>query len=231
MRRKKCISKVTSVEVETKRVLFVEELLVELSFSLGMEAAEARVRELLSSTADKVELRSNDLPALIKIMESLTDDQIRDKALNFISKTEIPKSDVDQPHSELNGLLLAKGSVKEWMMKGLENNNPDSLKVWKAVVGLLGKTLHQPKEGTLLMNSLLQVVEKAFKHSDVSMRVEANYCWMALMDNFALNHSILTSPKRINLIVRPLIVSNFFDFLKEKVGKFGKFLFVPLFTL
>ena len=181
-----------------------------------MEAAEARVRELLSSTDDKVELRSNDLPALIKIMESLTDDQIRDKALNFISKTEIPKSDVDQPHSELNGLLLAKGSVKEWMMKGLENNNPDSLKVWKAVVGLLGKTLHQPKEGTLLMNSLLQVVEKAFKHSDVSMRVEANYCWMALMDNFALNHSILTSPKRINLIVRPLIVSNFFYFLKEK---------------
>ena len=173
-----------------------------------MEAVAARVHELLSSTADKVELRSDDLPALIKIMESLTDDQIRDKALQFIGKSVLP-SEFDQPQSELNGLLLAKGSVKEWMMKGLENNSPDTLKVWKAVIGLLGKTLHQPKDGTLLMNSLLQVVEKAFKHSDVAMRVQANFCWMALMDNFALNPAILTSPKRINLIVRPLIVSVF----------------------
>ena len=172
----------------------------------GMEAVAARVDELLSSTADKVELRSDDQPALIKIMESLTDDEIRDKALQFIKKTVLP-ANFEQSHNELNGLLLAQGSVKEWMMKGLEKNNPDSLKVWKAVISLLGKTLHQPKEGTILMNSLLQVVEKAFKHTDVTMRVQANLCWMALMDNFALNPAILTSPKRISLVVRPLIVS------------------------
>ena len=195
-----------------------------------MEAVAARVHELLSSTADKVELRSDDLPALIKIMESLTDDQIRDKALQFIGKSVLP-SEFDQPQSELNGLLLAKGSVKEWMMKGLENNSPDTLKVWKAVIGLLGKTLHQPKDGTLLMNSLLQVVEKAFKHSDVAMRVQANFCWMALMDNFALNPAILTSPKRINLIVRPLIVSVFVSLIQLcQVNNFYLFLFrvVPI---
>ena len=74
-------------------------------------------------------------------------------------------------------------------------------------MSISGKTLHQPGEGTVLLNSLLHVVEKAFKHSANNIRIAAYRAWMVLMDNFGLNHAVLTTKRRIKLIVRPLIVS------------------------
>ena len=66
--------------------------------------------------------------------------------------------------------------------------------------------MHQPGEGTVLLNSLLHVVEKAFKHNANNIRIAAYKAWMMLMDNFALNHAVLTTKRRVKLIVRPLFV-------------------------
>ena len=71
----------------------------------------------------------------------------------------------------------------------------------------LGKTLHQSGEGTSMLNSLLQVVEKSFKHEDDSMKVHAYEAWMVLMDNFALNPQMIVGSKRITLLIKPLTVS------------------------
>ena len=81
------------------------------------------------------------------------------------------------------------------------------MKVWNKIVTTLGKLLHRTGDGTAMLNSLLQVVEKAFKHDNSDMRIYAYQSWMVLMDNFALNLTMLSGPKRVNLLIKPLVVS------------------------
>jgi len=77
---------------------------------------------------------------------------------------------------------------------------------WNICVRLLGRHLHS---GAGLINGLMTVVEKAFKQKETAALVEAAFrSWMVLMDNFALAHQILNTPKRVKLLMRPLTVNN-----------------------
>ena len=58
-----------------------------------------------------------------------------------------------------------------------------------------------------VLNSLLQIVELAFKNPNPEMRKNGYLSWRVLMDNFALDQQVLSSSKRIKLITRPLVVS------------------------
>merc|ERR1711981_1407057 len=92
-----------------------------------------------------------------------------------------------------------------WLTNEVKNGNKSGLKIWNKIVITLGRILHQTGDGTAMLNGLLQVVEKAFKHEDSNMRIHAYYSWMVLMDNFALNPQMIVGPKRINLLIKPLV--------------------------
>ena len=112
--------------------------------------------------------------------------------------------------SELVPTFRANGNFMVWILDQVKKGNAEeSLKVWNKIVMSLGKTLHQSGEGTSMLNSLLQVVEKSFKHEDDSMKVHAYEAWMVLMDNFALNPQMIVGSKRITLLIKPLTVSPF----------------------
>ena len=81
------------------------------------------------------------------------------------------------------------------------------LQAWNWTVRLMGRTLHVPKTGVNMVNNLLQVVEVAFKHTDMEFRKMSYRSWRVLMDNFALDSAILRNPKRIKLIIHPLEVT------------------------
>ena len=70
----------------------------------------------------------------------------------------------------------------------------------------MGHTLHIPKSGVNAVNSLLKVVEEAFKHSNMDFRKTSYKSWRVLMDNFARDSNILRNTKRIKLIIHPLEV-------------------------
>jgi len=168
----------------------------------------AEVEEWLSSKSETITLTQaeaeNFANCLIRITK-VTDKHEIVKILNFMKKVEPLTSGYDI--SKFNPLLLPNGVVKEWMITAVQSGNQDGLTVWSELVRILGKSLHQPGEGTVLLNSLLHVVEKAFKHNANNIRIAAYKAWMMLMDNFALNHAVLTTKRRVKLIVRPLFGS------------------------
>lgn len=154
-----------------------------------------------SKAVDKVDLKPEDSEALLQILRSIPPSK---EVLSFMEKLSVLPPEFDT--SKLIPLLLQDGQVKLWMMSAVEKGDKNSLFLWGNIIRILGKTLHMPGDGTLLINSLLHVAEKAFKHSNNEIRVAAYKAWIQLMDNFALNHSVLISKKRIKLIVRPLVV-------------------------
>lgn len=168
----------------------------------------AEVEEWLSSKSETITLTQaeaeNFANCLIRIIKATDKDEIVN-ILNFMKKVEPLTSGYDI--SKFNPLLLPNGVVKEWMITAVQSGNQDGLTVWSELVRILGKSLHQPGEGTVLLNSLLHVVEKAFKHNANNIRIAAYKAWMMLMDNFALNHAVLTTKRRVKLIVRPLFGS------------------------
>lgn len=75
--------------------------------------------------------------------------------------------------------------------------------IWQFVVNMFGEELHS---GGQLINHMLEVLERAFKHSDFEWtRVQAFECWNTLIDNFK---SGLKNKKRIELIMIPLKANN-----------------------
>ena len=103
----------------------------------------------------------------------------------------------------------------------VEAGEETGLIFWSQIIRILGSVLHHQGEGTVLLNSLLQVAEKAFKHNANHIRLAAYRSWMVLMDNFSRNHSVLTAPKRVKLIIRPLLVSctNLLKILRREIIK------------
>ena len=71
-----------------------------------------------------------------------------------------------------------------------------------------------------MLNSVLQIVELAFKHSNQELRKAGYLSWRILMDNFALDPQVLASSKRVKLITRPLVVS--LNLLQSKVDISGE---------
>ncbi|KAK4310700.1 hypothetical protein Pmani_017758 [Petrolisthes manimaculis] len=102
-------------------------------------------------------------------------------------------------------ILDLKTNLAKDMHHLLNDESPDILQEWKVTVQFLGVDLHT---GTSLINSLLEVIEKAFKSSKSEIRVEAFGCWQALIDNFSLDSNVLSSMKRLKLLLAPLKAHN-----------------------
>jgi hypothetical protein len=179
---------------------------------VGMGTVEARhtADALMDAQEETINMTDQDGPAFCEIIKRLLDDAQRDRAIEFLTKCSGLPPGLDFTKSECVKLLLPKGELKTWMIACIDDGNKDGLLAWNAIVRVLGDTLHQQGDGTSLLNSLLQVVEKAFKHSANHIRKCAYQSWMVLMDNFATNQAVLASSKRVKLIVRPLIVSDHF---------------------
>ncbi|KAL0107662.1 hypothetical protein PUN28_014756 [Cardiocondyla obscurior] len=82
---------------------------------------------------------------------------------------------------------------------------PDWSTIWNITIQLLGTDLHH---GANLINNLLSIEEKAFKATDFIMRRQAFLSWKLLIDNFALDHQELATPRRIKLLCIPLNAKN-----------------------
>lgn len=179
---------------------------------MGDLAAKDQILDLLlrSEKEEVFTMTSQDGAAFLEVLKRLCEDHNRQQAIQFLYKCKALPEGLDASNADLSKLLLPNGEIKEWMFKAVEAGNKDGLVVWSALVKVLGPTLHQQGVGTTLLNSLLQVVERAFKHHGNDIRKYAYQSWMALMDNFALDPAVLTSSKRIKLIVRPLIVRLYF---------------------
>ncbi|XP_064115698.1 telomere-associated protein RIF1-like isoform X2 [Macrobrachium nipponense] len=91
------------------------------------------------------------------------------------------------------------------MRELVSKDSTDILRGWRLIVQILGTVLHK---GTSLINDLLEVVEKGFKSTTPTVRVEAFRCWKALIDNFALDLDVLTHHKRLKLLLAPLKANN-----------------------
>ncbi|KAG1686949.1 Telomere-associated protein RIF1 [Nymphon striatum] len=80
-----------------------------------------------------------------------------------------------------------------------------ALKTWCMIVKILGKSLHH---GCSLINCMLEVVERGFKSQKPEVRISAFVAWRELIDNFACDPNILSSSKRLKLILEPLKINN-----------------------
>ncbi|XP_062312919.1 telomere-associated protein RIF1 isoform X2 [Osmerus eperlanus] len=80
-------------------------------------------------------------------------------------------------------------------------NETNVLKLWPLFVRLLGKLLHR---GGPFINSLLHLEELGFRSSSPNVKKIAFIAWKSLIDNFALNPDILSSAKRLKLLMQPL---------------------------
>ena len=97
-----------------------------------------------------------------------------------------------------------KNTYCKQMMKLINEDNIDTLKIWKLITTLLGIELHP---GTSLINGMLEVLERGFKGKP-ELRVETFKCWHVLIDNFSLDSKVLRNPKRIKLLMAPFKSNN-----------------------
>ena len=99
---------------------------------------------------------------------------------------------------------MIKDQLMPCLLETLEQTrHKDVLRYWVLVVRLLGRHLHS---GADLINKVMKVVEKGFKIQETIE--EAFRSWIVLMDNFALETRTLTNPKRIKLLLMPLVQRN-----------------------
>lgn len=77
--------------------------------------------------------------------------------------------------------------------------------LWCHICDILGTAIHQ---GTVLLNSLLEIVEKGFKSPEVKIKVETFHAWRHLIDNFAFVPDVICNSKRLQLLLRPMLANN-----------------------
>ncbi len=167
--------------------------------------------ELISKT-DLTAMTAEDGLAFIEVLKQVTSTKNEESrsAQDFLKRCPELPARFDFLKTTGPKLLQVDGDLHRWMLRTLDQGNKDALVTWNNLVRLLGSFFHQPGSGTSLLNGLLQVVEKAFKHhTNIGIRIGAYESWMVLMDCFAQSPTVLTSSKRVKLITRPLLVSLF----------------------
>lgn len=87
----------------------------------------------------------------------------------------------------------------------VSSNNEEGLMIWQVCIQMFDSLLHS---GTSLINVLLATVEKGFKSNDQKIREQAFNSWKCLIRNFALDPSVLTSTKRLKLLIAPFKANN-----------------------
>ncbi|XP_028249395.1 telomere-associated protein RIF1 [Parambassis ranga] len=98
--------------------------------------------------------------------------------------------------------IMSSKLVPELQKLFKSKNEMNVLKLWPLFVKLLGKLLHR---GGPFINSLLHLEELGFRSSSPTIKKIAFIAWKSLIDNFALNPDILSSAKRMKLLMQPLI--------------------------
>lgn len=86
-----------------------------------------------------------------------------------------------------NALIFNENATKSYFdsMNILFQSEPEHvLRVVASLIGILKRTLHQ---NLVLTNSLLQIMEFAFKHNQSAIKAKSFECWKALISNFALD--------------------------------------------
>ena len=159
----------------------------------------------MNCSQEEILLAPDQCEAFVQCLKKLAKNEDVEKVMAMVNKVQPLTQGYDI--SKMSPLFLPNGEVKDWMMTSVQNGKENGLAVWGGLVRILGRSLHLPGDGTVLLNSLLHVVEKAFKHNSNAIRIAAYKAWMVLMDNFALNHTVLVTRRRIKLIIRPLLVS------------------------
>ena len=91
------------------------------------------------------------------------------------------------------------------MSKLVQENCLDALMTWKVCIAILDRQLHV---GIALINALLVVIEKGFKSNETVIRVESFMCWISLIENFGMDKSLITTSKRLKLLVAPFMANN-----------------------
>lgn len=131
-------------------------------------------------------------PALVSLNQALNTNlvsYIKDKHLNLWTQYKQTLSDTYCRRIS----LLVKAADHDWSNQ------------WRLSIKMLGTDLHR---GAELINNLLNVEEKAFKSTDMTVRKEAFESWKYLIDNFALDPTELATSRRIKLLCIPLNAKN-----------------------
>ncbi|KAF0026916.1 hypothetical protein F2P81_021653 [Scophthalmus maximus] len=97
--------------------------------------------------------------------------------------------------------MMSSKLIPELQKLFMSKNEANVLKLWPLFVKLLGKLLHR---GGPFINSLLHLEELGFRSSSPTVKKIAFIAWKSLIDNFALNPDILSSAKRMKLLMQPL---------------------------
>uniref|UniRef100_A0A667ZUJ5 Replication timing regulatory factor 1 n=1 Tax=Myripristis murdjan TaxID=586833 RepID=A0A667ZUJ5_9TELE len=97
--------------------------------------------------------------------------------------------------------IMSTKLIPELQKLFMSKNEANVLKLWPLFVRLLGKLLHR---GGPFINSLLHLEELGFRSSSPNIKKIAFIAWKSLIDNFALNPDILSSAKRMKLLMQPL---------------------------
>ncbi|XP_061580096.1 telomere-associated protein RIF1 [Cololabis saira] len=97
--------------------------------------------------------------------------------------------------------IMSSKLIPELQKLFMSKNETNVLKLWPLFVKLLGKLLHR---GGPFINSLLHLEELGFRSSSPTIKKIAFIAWKSLIDNFALNPDILSSAKRMKLLMQPL---------------------------
>ncbi|XP_067648705.1 telomere-associated protein RIF1-like [Haliotis asinina] len=107
---------------------------------------------------------------------------------------------------ELRTVLVQDFRTKQCpeLKKLFHGNEIYVLKVWRILVKLFGEELHHGG----FINHMLPIAELGFKHALAEVKIEAFKSWKNLIDNFALNPSIVSDPKRVKLIMQVFKINN-----------------------
>ena len=106
--------------------------------------------------------------------------------------------------TDTEGLEFIRDQLMPSLLEKLERTrSKDVLSYWCTVVKILRSHLHASNS---LINRVMKVVEKGFKIQETMG--EAFRSWTVLMDNFARDPKILTSKKRVTLLLMPLVQRN-----------------------
>lgn len=97
--------------------------------------------------------------------------------------------------------IMCSKLIPELQKLFMTKNEANVLKLWPLFVKLLGKHLHK---GGPFINALLHLEELGFRSSSPNIKKIAFIAWKSLIDNFALNPDILSSAKRMKLLMQPL---------------------------
>ncbi|XP_046571029.1 LOW QUALITY PROTEIN: telomere-associated protein RIF1-like [Haliotis rubra] len=204
-----CLSQQHFAEAVVVKELPVLLVMCELAFSKWKNqstAVEYEALNVVSRFVDQIpaEMKSS-CPKWAKLVVTL----VAHPAIK-IRERVLPLLDTCLPwmvsNKELRTGLVQDFRTKQCpeLKKLFHGNEIYVLRVWRILVKLFGEELHHGS----FINHMLPLAELGFKHALAEVKIEAFKSWKYLIDNFALNPSIISDPKRVKLIMQVFKINN-----------------------